>query len=229
MNRIRKVENGYQVLITPNLINAPDNPLLFGNWDDVTLRNYHVLFYNNLNDALAESYHYPDMDWYRIVDDHKYVYSRLKITLNRILRQSGIVLDIYPHLMSPDELKNRMFDRVLSNDQFNLLENFSDIINFTITSPYTYDIRRIANVIERYRDNTRDDLRIRHKKVFGNTVICLIGLTELGTTYSIKLMPTIFHNWNRWRALYHRDIDAVNMFNVLSKQQEELDKRHIFN
>ena len=66
MNRIRKIDNNYQVLITPDIKLSPDSSLLIGNWEDESLRNYYILQFESLNDAQAEAYNYPDIDWYRI-------------------------------------------------------------------------------------------------------------------------------------------------------------------
>ena len=74
MNRIRKVDNMYQVLITPDIKISPDSALLIGNWSDESLRNFYVLQFESLNDAQAEAFKYPDIDWYKIVLNHKYIF-----------------------------------------------------------------------------------------------------------------------------------------------------------
>ena len=74
MNRIRKLDGKYQVLITPTLQMSPDSSLLIGNWEDESLRNYSVLQFETMNDAMCEAYNYPDIDWYKMALNHKYIF-----------------------------------------------------------------------------------------------------------------------------------------------------------
>ena len=81
MNRIRKLDDKYQVLLTPTISMSPDSSLIIGNWEDESLRNYKVLQFETMNDAMAEAYKYPDIDWYKMVLNHKYIFQRLRACL----------------------------------------------------------------------------------------------------------------------------------------------------
>ena len=117
MNRIRKQDSKYQVLITPNLQMSPDSSLLIGNWEDESLRNYSVLQFDTLNDALCEAYKSPDIDWYKIVLNHKHIFKRLEDTLQLIIADNNLNVEFRPRLVDPLTLKNIMFDRVIKGGE----------------------------------------------------------------------------------------------------------------
>ena len=71
MNRIRKYGKIYQVLITPTQSTNATFELMMGDWADSNLRNYYVLEYDTLGDAMVEAFKYPDIDWDKMVLMHK--------------------------------------------------------------------------------------------------------------------------------------------------------------
>lgn len=223
MNRIRKVDNIYQVLITPDMKISPDSALLIGNWDDESLRNYYVLQFESLNDAMCESYKYPDIDWYRLILNHQHIFKRLEMTIRPIVENKNV--EFKPMLMDPETFKNTMFDRVLKGgERFNLRNNMNDIISFTIVNPWSNNLIGIAKSLEGYRAHLyRDDLRLKYKKIVDGKIICLYGITEQGTIYEIRLVPTLLHQWSEWynkNGFRNKDVDQ---FNKILKQQEALD------
>lgn len=195
MNRIRKINRIYQVLITPDFQISPDSSLLIGNLEDESLRNFFVLQFDTLNDAQCEAFKYPDIDWYRIISNHQHIFNRLDSTIRNILDNGGINYEIKSTLISPENFKNIIFDRVLlGGNRSNLRFNSYEIINFTILNPWTNNLYNISNILENYRAHLyRDDLRIKFKKILDGKIICLFGYTEYGTTYEIKLIPTLIH------------------------------------
>lgn len=227
MNRIRKIKDGYQVLITPDIKLAPDQSLLIGNWTDEKLRNYSVLQFDSLNDAQYEAYNYPDIDWYRLVLNHQHIFIRLETTIKDILKNNNFNVDFRPVLMDTETLKETMFNRVLKNgERFNLRQNMNDIINFTIINPWVSTLQSISTVLETYQAHLyRDDLRLRHKKIIDGKIICLYGVTEFGTTYEIRLIPTLLQQWVEWykKNGYKNEDNANEFYNKIMNQQDAVD------
>ena len=227
MNRIRKVGNTYQVLITPNIKIAPDQSLLLGNWEDESLRNYYVLQFETLNDAQCEAYKYPDINWYRMVQNHEHIFKRLEQTIRAILIENNYNVDFRANIMDPETLKNTMFDRVAKGgERFNLRYGLNDLISFTIVNPWTNNLHNISKSLENYMGHLyRDDLRIRQKKIVDGKIICLYGLTENGTIYEIKLIPTLLQQWAEWYRtnLNRNEKVAGENYQKLLKQQAVVD------
>lgn len=194
MNRIRKVGDIYEVLITPSIKVSPDSALMVGNWSDENLRNYSVLSFNTMNDAMSEAFKYPDIDWYKLVLDHEHIFYRLRNLILAILQDMiPEKISVRSNLMSAETLKETMFERVIVNgNRFNLRDNLSDLISFTIVSPFTEVCLKIATVLEKYRSHLfLDELRIRSKKIVDGKIIYLFGMTDIGTIYQIKIVPTL--------------------------------------
>ena len=232
MNRIRKVNNTYQVLITPNIRVSPDSSLLIGNWEDESLRNYYVLEFESLNDAQCEAYKYPDIDWYRMVLNHEHIYGRLKYTIQAVLNDNDYNVEFIPILTNPDTLKNIMFDRVIrGGERFNLRHGLNDIISFTIVNPWSNNLHNISKSIENYHSHMgRDDLRIRSKKIVDGKIICLYGYTEFGTVYEIKLLPTLIYQWGEWykKNGYRNESVAQKLYNKIINKQKTIDSGPVF-
>lgn len=227
MNRIRRVDDIFQVLITPYLKVAPDVPLLIGNWDDENLRNYSVISYESLNDAQCEAFNYPDIDWHRIVLSHEHIFIRLRDTIKDLLDQYDFKVEFKANIMDGEMLKNTIFNRVeRDGERFNLRFAMNDIISFTIVNPWFNNLNKISHMLENYRAHlARDDLRIRYKRILDGKIIILHGHTELGTIYEIRLVPSTLDQWAMWM----RDIgfskgnQGTKLYKKLIKQQDRLD------
>lgn len=227
MNRIRKHKGFYQVLITPNIKISPDSSIMIGNWEDSELSGFSIMEFETLGDAQVEAFLYPDIDWYRIVLNHKYIYIRLRDVLSQIISDNNYKVQLYSKLMSPNEFKNAMFDRIIhNNNHFNLRYDFSDIISFTIVNMWSSNLQKLSKTIEQHREHlVRNDLRIKHKKIIDNKIICLLGSTEFGTTYTVKLLPTLLHQWATW----HKEIghikkqQSADLYKQYLQSQEQID------
>lgn len=232
MNRIRKFDNKFQVLITPNIKVSPDSSLIIGNFEDESLRNFSVLQFETLNDALCEAYNYPDIDWYRMVLNHKYIFKRLEDTLKKIIDENQLNVEFRSTLVDPRTLKNIMFDRVIrGGERFNLRSGLNDIISFTIINPWSNNLHNISKMIEIYTEHVyRDDLRIRFKKIVDGKIICLYGFTEFGTIYEIKLIPTLLQQWADWynKVGYNNEEEAQKSYAQILNQQNALDAGPIY-
>jgi len=193
MNRIRKYKNKYQVLITPHHNFDPSFELMLGSWTDDQLRNYSVREFSCMEDAMAESFNHPDISWERLVIFHKDIYSNLYRMIKSELEEHDFIVEFEPKIMTPEQVKNIMFDRVIKlGKRFKLNYNLNDVIGFHIINPWGKNLRDIYGVLKR---NT--NLRIvRHEYEFG--IIRLIGETDIGTNYEIVLWPTLVAQWARW-------------------------------
>ena len=227
MNRIRKVGNTYQVLITPDFKVSPDSAVLVGNWEDESLRNFYILEFDTLNDAQCEALKYPDVDWYRLMLNHEYIFKRLEQTLRYIISEHNLHVEFRANMMDPETMKNTFMDRVMNNgERFNLRHSMNDIITFTIVNPWTTNVHYISRQIENYRAHVnRDDLRLRRKKVIDGKIVCLYGITEFGTVYEIRILPTILDQWAQWRNnnLGKNEKHAVDMYKKYLKLQNKID------
>lgn len=206
---------------------SPDSSLMMGNWTDAHLRNYYILNFNTLNDAMAESYKYPDINWQRIVLNHEHIFARLKGTIQHVIRENNFQVDFNGHLMTGDEFKNKMFDRVLQGGRdFSLKSDFTDLVTFTITNPWSSVLCDLSNALELYREwMTLDVLRIREKKVVDGVIICLYGSMESGAIYTIRLVPSLLNQWGQWylKVGYRSDKHAMKLYDQLLKKQCLLD------
>lgn len=228
MNRIRQSNGVYQVLITPSIKIAPDSALMVGNWDDENLRNYYVLEFQTLNDAQCEAFKHPDIDWHRLIINHEHIFYRLRSKIRSILDEFNFDVEFNSHLMSSETLKNAMFDRVLNGgERFNLRYNMTDIISFTITNPWSSILHKVAKSLELHRGHLYlDELRIRDKKIVDGKIICLYGITELGTIYEIKLLPTILQQWANWMNRYgfRQPEKGEQLYRQMLETQKRIDR-----
>jgi len=227
MNRIRKINNGYQVLLTPNIKFSPDSSLMIGNWEDEELRNFQIIEFPTLQAAQCEAFKYPDIDWFKIIQNHKYIYERLKKMMKTIIDENDFMVEFVAKFMNAEEFKNVIFDRVEnSGDRFSLKYGACDIISFIIINPWTNNLNKIAKCFETYRNHLhRDDLRLKYKKIIDNKTILLFGHTEFGTTYEIKIMPTLLYQWSRWiKKNDNISLEQINkLYNKYLLTQDQID------
>ena len=228
MNRIRKSNNIYQVLITPHIRISPDSSIILGNWTDINLRDCHILEFKSLQEAQAEAFNYPDIDWYRIVMNHKYVFERIKTVVGNILEKHTV--QIINKLTNPTEFKNKVFDRVDKQARILDFEDkgfLNDIISITIINPYNTQLNEISKLIMMHSNHLwRNDLRIKDRIDKDNEII-ILGKTELGTTYTIKLITSLYHQFKKWYELEGHFMDdqfVDGKYNQMKKQQRMIDR-----
>lgn len=193
MDRIRRLNNKFQVLITPHHIYHASFELLRGGWTDGSLAGYQVLEFDNLNDAQTEALRHPSIEWDKLILAHQYAFHNIGNLIQSTLEPYKYNITFEKHIMDRDTLKNTMFNRVINNgNRFTLLNGFNDIISYTIVNPYSENINNISNILS---SNSR--LRIIKKSV-ENGVIHIIGANDIGTTYEIGLYPTFLYEYYKW-------------------------------
>src|SRR3989344_1100251 len=220
MNRIRHIDGKYQVLLTPNLSVSPSSmELLLGNLEDETLRDFKVAEFNNLGDAQCLAYKYPDVDWYKIIRMNVDAYHQITNIINLYIKKNKIIADIDANLADPEQYKNAIFDRVLNmGDKFTLRYDFNDVICINISNPWSKKLQDISNLLINI-----PELRI-HQRFIKSKVIHLIGYTDLGMLYEIKLWPSIIMQWAKWSITSSDENIIKTMFSKALQSQEVIDR-----
>lgn len=205
MNRIRKYDNIYQVLITPHQKYNVGFEFLLGSWTDEALMGFIVKEYDNLYEAECEAIQHPDINWEQLVEFHKDSYQFLKSQIQEIINRSNMAVELIPVLLTPEQVKNKMFERVIKGNVelrkdetlsgFRTVYDMNDIINFSIVNPWSRNLREIASQLLKY-----GRLNIFHT-LEKNNILHLIGRTDIGTTYEIILVPSIINNWMHWKNI----------------------------
>tara|TARA_Y100000780_G_scaffold205743_1_gene200914 strand:- start:2285 stop:2908 length:624 start_codon:yes stop_codon:yes gene_type:complete len=172
--------------------------LMVGNWEDDELQGFYVEEYNNLSEAQCSAFQLPDIDWYKLVRMNVDHYHQLNKIVGSLLKKYNFFANKETHLMRPEELKEVTFNRVLNfGERYTTTYNMNDIITINIIDPWSKNLVRIANMLEK-----EPNLRIFNRKVYWDKIIILTGETELGLTYEIKLFPTILWRWAKWTNWY---------------------------
>lgn len=208
MNRIRKINNIYQVLINNNYTTNPSIELTLGALTEEQLKNYEIKEFNIMQDAINIAYNLPDINFNKISSSCVDSYKRLDYLIQKYLNKLSITYK--SKLLTPNEIKTSIFDRVSNyGDRFTFLYNFNDIITFDIINPWTNNLIHISNVLI----NIPELKIIRIEKQ--QTHIKLIGLTEMNSTYEIRLWTSIIYNFMEW--LYKNNKNIINHQNKLLK------------
>ncbi len=223
MNRIRIGNNKYQVLITPDYIQSPSFEVMLDNWLDSSFNNYYIKEFENMQDALYEALKHPDIDWYKLVSHHVENFKKLRELLTDLIARYNITVEFKPSLITPEELKNSMFDRIiLSKKQFNTTFGLNDIISFNITNPWSKNLEFIAKKFEKEKSLNLFDRNYKDNAIY------LSGKTDIGTTYSIILMPTHIYNALRWlmKNKENTNSDAIfeQVYAKAMEQQKKIDE-----
>ena len=222
MNRIRKINNIYQVLSTPNLPMAPGMEIISGNWEDAHLKGFCVKDYDNLSDAQMDAFSQADIDWHKLVGMHIDFYHMITKKIKSILDAHRFIYEIDTRLMTPDDLKNITFDRVIKfGSRFTLTYDMNDIVNITIINPWTDNLKEMVSILKK-----SPELNIRNMEVFDGKITHIVGTTPLGTMYEIKLWPTVIHNWAKWQQVNCvKNMEHMKkMYDESLKLQKDIDK-----
>lgn len=191
MNRIREVNGIYQVLINQNYRTNPAIELTLGSLlSEEYLRDYEVKEFNNMQDAMNLAFNLPAIDFNKIRSDCIDCFKKLN---KEIFKSIEDVIKIYqPYLLTQEEIKNAIFDRVINNGRRFTFYNFNDVIAFDIVINYPSEIPKIIDLILMNKN-----LRIV-KKVITSTHTKLIGLTENNITYEIRIWTHEVRDMMKW-------------------------------
>lgn len=227
MERIRKYKDKYQVLITPTQPSNAGFELLRGDlssFDDSFLRNYSVLTFDTLSDAMVEAYYHATIDWDSLVLLNKSAFYDITKMIKDDLNAFGISVQFEPKMMTPLELKETMFNRVMNyGSRFKASYQLNDIISFNIVSMWSKNLDEIAS-------HLFSDGRLRIERVNKHTgMVTMIGLTDVSTAYEIRLTTTIFDQYYKWIAKYNiQDKELMdNMLKKCIKQQKDIDSSFV--
>lgn len=217
MNRIRKQNDEYQVIISPSM------DYMLGQWTDFHVGKFSIEKYGTLGEAQIRAYDLSDIDWNRLVEIHQLDYKALANILKKTLDKDGYIYDFYPHLKTPDELKNHFFDSVLlaqeADVEFNIPTFINDVITFTIVNPWTKNLIEMANVIKYV--NKLNIQRIEKQ----NGVIFIYGKTSANTFYKIELWTSILYQAKQWHSKNASNApQKIKMSNKIFTKAREMQK-----
>ncbi len=213
MNRIRKVNNTYQVLVNQNYRTNPSIELTLGSLlAEEYLRDYELVEFDNISDAMKLAFNLPAISFKKTVSDCIDCYKILDKEITNTL--SSLIITYYPHLLSPEELKTAIFDRVGILGQRFTLYNFNDVIAFDIVVNYCTEVNKISNLLK-----LNKKLRImRIEKTRTHTK--LIGLTENNITYEIRLWVHKVYDFMRWIYYNNKNINdyLIQLKELINKE-----------
>ena len=148
MNRVREYNGKYQVLITPHHRFDAGFELMLGNWTDENLSGFRVEIYNSWEDAMDRAYQMPDINWDQLSLWHKDIFAKLYQIIKYEIQVNNINVEISPKLLNPRQIKELMFNRVISfGERFRLGYHMNDIISFHVNMSIFISFRRISRNI----------------------------------------------------------------------------------
>lgn len=217
MNRIRKYKDVFQVLITPHNRFDSGFELMLGNWSDDHLQNYSIKNFQDKDDAFEEAFNYPPIDWEKMVLFHKDIYVKLHKIIRQDIEASNFIVELEPKILTGDQLKDIMFDRVMIyGKRFRLDYNLNDIFGYHIINPWSKNLIEIKKKLE-----SNANLRIVRTET-SSGVIRLIGETDIGTNYEIVLWPTLIAHWARWVSKNPNLVDSVKKTSLKDMLESQL-------
>jgi len=213
MNRIREYNNMFQVLLTPTYSMSPSMEIMLGNWSDSKLRGFQVIEFQTMQEAMDLAYQYPDINWNKIVSIHEDAFKTIVSSIKQVLEKNKSIVELDSVLMNPLEIKNTMFDRVMKLGQrYTLFYNANDVISINIINPWSHNLGMLASILKNI-----PELRIK-QIAKTKSFICLIGVTDVGTTYEIRLWTTVISQWARW--IFTNKLDGAKYINILDNLSE---------
>lgn len=221
MNRIRNINNKYEVLINNNYTTNPSIEVSLGELFNTQLRNYEIKIFDNLQDALNLAYNYPPLNFNKMHSDCVDNFKKLTYLINKILKEQNV--NIKPKLLESEEIKNMLFDRILQKGRrFTFYYNFNDIISFDIINPYYHNLIEISSILQQ----TKELRIIKIEKTL--THIKVIGLTDNNITYEIRLWTSILFNFMTWIINNNKNLlDYMNELQLKLNEQNLLDIQNL--
>lgn len=184
MNRLRKLNNKYEVLITPHLLYQTGLELMLGNWMDKNFDGFAIEKYDDINSAAERLCNYPELNFDQLVLYHKEIYNKLYELVLLELENINEKIVLEPILKNSKTLRDNFFERIkiLGND-FRLLYHMTDIISFNIYVKKEILVKIITeNLIS---NQALRIIHIKKNKFDDKKYIKFVGQTDIGTTYQI--------------------------------------------
>ena len=135
MNRLRKISDKYEFLITPQLIYQTGFELMLGNWTDKNFGGFAIKEYTskNIQNIISTICQYPEINFDQLILFHKEIYNKLYELIIKDLEKINDQILLIPKLLNSYELRDNFFNRVkILGDDFRLLYHMTDIISFNI-------------------------------------------------------------------------------------------------
>lgn len=228
MNRVRETKGGYQVLTVPHRKYDVSFEFLLGSWTDEGLLGFKVYEYDNYADAECEALRGPDVNWEQLHDFHKDQYGLFGSIITDVLDYSEVTVNMYPHLMKPEQIKHTMMNRVLKAQKtmalidggehpdhvdtgFRLAYDMNDIITYVVVNPWSANLAQVEQFLAK---ESRLNIFKSHST---NGITHLVGRTDIGTTYSIILCPAVMYHFMLWKEEHASSVSSARMGNELRK------------
>lgn len=220
MNRVRKYNNEYQVLITPYQRFNAGQEYMLGNWSDAQLKGFRVNKYKLWEDAMEVAFQLPDINWDQMVLFHRDIFRRLYDVIKYEIDVNNFDVEFEPKILNSFQLKEVMFNRVIAfGERFRLGYQMNDVISYHIMNPYTSNIRELSEIL-----SVNQALRIIYK-TNDKGIIRLVGKTDIGTTYEIVLWTSLTAQWAKWSFRNQELPNEIKMKQLekIIKEQEKVD------
>ncbi len=213
MNRIRRSNNNFQVLCIPHQKFNVGFEFILGAWNTTAPENIQIKIFDNYADAENEAENGPDINWEQLVDFHKDSFNDIKHKLYLTQRQINMSTNFKATLLSPEKLKNAMFERTFNKSFGKIFGSLSETnctFFFRVTNPWYENVIAIAKYIINI-----PELRIfQHKSE--HKIVSLIGRTDIGTIYEILIMPDLLSHLMDW-LLLHKISDVTTIEKYINK------------
>lgn len=221
MNRIRKYNNKYQVLVNNNIAVNPSIEVSIGELFSSNIKNYTIKEYDNLQDAMNVAYNLPVINFTKIHSDCVDNYKSLTHLLNKILIDNNVLFK--GKLLEPLEIKETLFNRILlKGRRFTFYYDYNDIISFDIINPYYTNLLHLANTLK----NVKELRLLKMEETY--THIKLIGLTDNNVLYEIRLWTDILYNFMVWIKKNNYNImDYIPELKQKLKEQKIIDVNNL--
>lgn len=220
MNRIRKVDNKYQVLINENYKTNPSIELSLGSLlANEYLKDYEVKEFQTMREAMNVAYNLPIIDFEKIysdcIDVFKYLNKEIQLTLK------PLDYNYTPFLLGPKHIKDIVFDRVIEKGRRFSFYNFNDVIAFDISVNYPIELERII----KYLVNNKNLRLIR--RIDNDTNIRLVGLTYNNITYEIRLWINELKSLMYWIYKNDKNVndyleEILNVKNIIKNKNNQI-------
>lgn len=223
MNRIRKISGQYQVLV------GPSTDYVIGGWMDPFPHQFSVEIYDYLEEAQVRALDLPEMNWSRMVEIHECEFKRIAKEVKAVLDKGGFTYNYYPKLKTPDQVKNKFFDTVLtaqeSGQNVQMSEQISDVMTIIITNPWSKNLKEMTKNLKFSKK-----FEIFNAFIVKNKIIHLQARSRMDTPYEIQLWPNLLYHWKMWEENnYHKltfkghQETSLKLFDEALKKQDMLD------
>lgn len=164
-----------------------------------------------------------------MVEIHECEFKRIAKEVKAVLDKGGFTYNYYPKLKTPNQVKNKFFDTVLtaqeSGQNVQMSEQISDVMTIIITNPWSKNLREMTKNLRFSKK-----FEIFNAFIVKNKIIHLQARSRMDTPYEIQLWPDLLYHWKMWEENnYHKltfkghQETSLKLFDEALKKQDMLD------